>query len=115
MAVLSLNQANRRAKGLLQSACLNTGVGNHRVVYTYQERLNLNRHFADTDGLRARYTPIFIPVKVGVAIYTQFGQEIELDLSRMEQKPKARTLSRGKAPFPLRRKPDSAVPFPIFR
>ena len=115
MAVFSLNQTNRRAKGLLKSACPNTGVGNRRVPYTYQEHLNLNWHFANTDEFRTRYAPIFIPVKVGVAIYIQFGQEIELDLSRMEQKPKAHTLSRGKASIPLRRKPDSAVPFPVFR
>ena len=77
-------RANRRAKGLLQSACPNTGVGNRRIPYTYQEHLNLNWHFANTDEFCARYVSIFIPVKVGVAIYTQFGQEIELDLSRME-------------------------------
>ena len=58
-----------------------------RVAYFYQDRLNINRYLADTGKYRAYNAPIFIPVKVGVAIYTQSGQEIELDLSRMVQQP----------------------------
>ncbi|AZR60546.1 hypothetical protein [Eikenella corrodens] len=58
-----------------------------RVAYFYQDRLNINRYLADTGKYRAYNAPVFIPVKVGVAIYTQSGQEIELDLSRMAQQP----------------------------
>ena len=58
-----------------------------RVAYFYQDRLNINRYLADTGKYRAYNASIFIPVKVGVAIYTQSGQEIELDLSRMVQQP----------------------------
>ena len=84
MAVFSLNQTNRRAKGLLKSACPNTGVGNRRVPYTYQEHLNLNWHFANTDEFRTRYAPIFIPVKVGVAIYSELNLNQDKAASRRQ-------------------------------